>query len=160
MKGLCHLTILLIENPGIPGTLVSAYSTFNHQIWLKHAYFTVIKKLNSLPKTILKNSFIYVHFLSATIEGGLRKAETLFDDVFIRKFIVGTFHNMVHSEVIIKRQHNIIRIAMILLPRLSPSKLGFLLGYSEEILSFWFQCPVKIEFQTISSAKDVVFKYV
>ncbi|KAK6629640.1 hypothetical protein RUM43_003457 [Polyplax serrata] len=97
---------------------------------------------------------------TTTIEGGLRTAETLFDDIFIRKFIVGTFHGMVKSEVIIKRQHNIVRIAMIIFPKLSPQKLAFLIGYTEELLSYWFQSPVKLEIQTIKNPLDVVFQYI
>ena len=36
----------------------------------------------------------------------------------------------------------------------------FLIGYSEEMLSFWLKCPVKLELQVVNDAKDVVYKYI
>lgn len=75
-------------------------------------------------------------------------------------FMTGTWHALIVSEVIIKRQHNIIRIAAILRQSISPRKLYFLLGYTEELLSFWLQCPVKLELQTVTDKNSVVFKYI
>ena len=86
--------------------------------------------------------------------------ETTVEDMFIRKFVTGTWHNLLLSEIIIKRQHNVIRVAMILRRGLSPSKMYFLLGYSQELLSNWLQRPVKFELVTIENPKDVVFKYI
>ncbi|XP_069689009.1 small ribosomal subunit protein uS3m isoform X2 [Periplaneta americana] len=97
---------------------------------------------------------------TSNLVGGLRPAETAVEDLFIRKFMTGTWHNLFESEVIIKRQHNIIRIAGIVSQGISPRKMYFLIGYCEEILGFWLQCPVKLELQTVSEKKDVVFKYI
>jgi len=36
----------------------------------------------------------------------------------------------------------------------------FLIGYTEELLSYWMQCPVTLELQTVGDRKDVVFKYI
>lgn len=80
--------------------------------------------------------------------------------MFIRKFMTGTWHGLFASEVIIKRQHNIIRIAGVLSRNVSARKMYFLIGYTEELLSFWLQCPVKLEFQTVADRKDVIFKYI
>lgn len=95
----------------------------------------------------------------ANLEGGLRPAETAVEDLFIRKFVTGTWHGLFLSEVIIKRQHNIIRIAGIIGRAISARKMYFLIGYTEELLSYWLQCPVKLELQTAEKT-DVVFKYV
>lgn len=99
-------------------------------------------------------------YISANLKGGLRPSEMAVEDVFIRKFVVGTWHALFVSEIVIKRQHNIIRIAGIVSRTISARKMYFLLGYTEEFLSFWLQCPVKMEIQTVADKKDVVFKYI
>lgn len=91
---------------------------------------------------------------------GLRPSQTAIEDIFIRKFITGTWHSLACSEIIIKRQHNMIRIAAIMRQAVSPRKMYFLIGYTEELLSYWLQCPVTLELQTIQDRKDVVFKYI
>ncbi|KRT83048.1 hypothetical protein AMK59_4545 [Oryctes borbonicus] len=97
---------------------------------------------------------------TSSTEGGLRTSETAVEDMFIRKFMKGTWHGLFMSEIIIKRQHNMIRIAGIVLQSISSRKMYFLIGYTEELLSFWLQCPTKLELQTVSDKKDVVFKYI
>lgn len=91
---------------------------------------------------------------------GLRPAQTAMEDVFIRKFMTGTWHSLVCSEVIIKRQHNMIRVAAIVRQGISARKMYFLIGYTEELLSYWLQCPVTLELQTIQDRKEAVFKYI
>ncbi|XP_069941393.1 small ribosomal subunit protein uS3m [Cherax quadricarinatus] len=91
---------------------------------------------------------------------GLREPETVVDDIFIRKFMTGTWHNLFVSEVIIKRQHNMIRIAGIVQRKIAARKMYFLIGYCEELLSYWLKCPVKLELQTVPDKKDVVYKYI
>lgn len=91
---------------------------------------------------------------------GMRPSEIAVEDEFIRRFLTGTWHNLFLSEIIIKRQHNIIRIAGIVERAIQPRKMYFLIGYTEELLSFWLQCPVKLELQTVESRKDVVFRYI
>ncbi|XP_057665294.1 28S ribosomal protein S24, mitochondrial [Diorhabda carinulata] len=97
---------------------------------------------------------------TSNVDGGLRPSETAVEDMFIRKFMVGTWQGLFASEVIIKRQHNIIRIAGIITRSIHQRKMYFLIGYTEEFLSFWLQCPVKLELQTIADKKEVVFKYI
>lgn len=99
-------------------------------------------------------------YFSANLDGGLRSSETAVEDAFIRKFMVGTWQGLFTSEVIIKRQHNIIRIAGIIHRGIGTRKMYFLIGYTEELLSFWLQCIVKLELQTIADKKEVVFKYI
>ena len=99
-------------------------------------------------------------FFLANIKDGNRPAETAVEDMFIRQFMRGTWHNLFASEVIIKRQHNIIRIAGIITQTIAPYKIYFLTGYTEELLSYWLQCPIKLELVTTESKKDVIFKYI
>ncbi|OQV23650.1 putative 28S ribosomal protein S24, mitochondrial [Hypsibius exemplaris] len=81
-------------------------------------------------------------------------------DMFIRKFIAGTFHNMFVSEVIIKQRHNVIYIAGIVHQTVPARKMYFLIGYTEEFLGFFLKCPVKMELQSVSSKKDSLFTYI
>ncbi|XP_067626159.1 small ribosomal subunit protein uS3m [Eurosta solidaginis] len=97
---------------------------------------------------------------TSSILDGLRPSETAIEDLFLRKFMVGTWHSLIVSEVIIKRQHNMIRIAAIIRQAISPRKMYFLIGYTEELLSYWLQCPVTLELQTVADKKDVIFKYI
>ncbi|KAF5286650.1 hypothetical protein FQR65_LT12481 [Abscondita terminalis] len=97
---------------------------------------------------------------TSNVLGGPRPSETAVEDVFIRKFVTGTWHSLFVSEIIIKRQHNLIRIAGIIRQAISARKMYFLIGYTEELLSFWLQCPVKLELQSVGDKKDVIFKYI
>ncbi|KAM8707084.1 hypothetical protein ACLKA7_011223 [Drosophila subpalustris] len=97
---------------------------------------------------------------TSTLKDSLRPSQTAIEDVFLRKFITGTWHALVCSEIIIKRQHNTIRIAAIIRQAITPRKMYFLIGYTEEMLSNWMQCPVTLELQTVADKKDVVFKYI
>lgn len=100
-----------------------------------------------------------LHIL-ANLQDGLRPSQTAIEDMFIRKFIFGTFHSMVCSEVIIKRQFNHIRIAFLLRRGIQPHKVYFLIGYAEEFLSNWMQCPITLELQSIAKQEDTYFKYI
>ena len=86
----------------------------------------------------------------------------LIEDMFIRKFMQGTFPQTIMSEVMIKRQHNLIRVACLIsrTSGLTQKKIYFLLGYSEELMSCFLKCPVKLELQSIESDSDVIFKYI
>lgn len=72
----------------------------------------------------------------------------------------GTWHNLFVSEIIVKRQHNIVRIAGIVYQGITQRKMYFLIGYTEELLAYWLQCPVKLELQTVADRKAVVYKYI
>ncbi|OAD56390.1 28S ribosomal protein S24, mitochondrial, partial [Eufriesea mexicana] len=81
---------------------------------------------------------------TSNIKDGNRPAETAIEDIFIRNFINGTWYGLFASEIIIKRQHNIIRIVGLIYRKVYPNKIYFLIGFTEELLSFWLHCPVKI----------------
>lgn len=95
----------------------------------------------------------------ANIVDGNRPAETALEDLFIRRFVTGTWHNLFISEIIIKRQHNLIRIAGIIQRTVHPSKIYFLTGYTEEFLSRWLQSPVKMEIVT-ALKEETTYKYI
>lgn len=99
-------------------------------------------------------------FLAANILEGNRPAETAVEDVFIRRFMTGTWHSLFVSEIIIKRQHNIIRVSGIIRQGLAARKMYFLIGYTEELLSYQLQCPVKLELQSVPTKDSVIFKYI
>lgn len=81
-------------------------------------------------------------------------------DIFIRRFLAGTWHNLFVSEIIIKRRYNVIYIAGVVQQSVPVRKMYFLIGYTEEFLSFFLKCPVKMELQSVTSKKDVVYKYI
>ncbi|XP_033324530.2 mitochondrial ribosomal protein S24 [Megalopta genalis] len=97
---------------------------------------------------------------TSNLEGGTRPSETVIEDIFIRNFINGTWHDMIASEIIIKRQHNIVRIACIVVRKVVPGKMYFLMGYCEELLSYWLHCPVKMEIVTTHTKDDVIYKVI
>jgi len=91
---------------------------------------------------------------------GLGAPEIAAEDMFIRKFMYGTWHGLFVSEVIIKRRHNIIIIVGIVQRTLMARKMYFLIGFTEDLLSNFLKCPVKLELQSVSEKEDVVFKYI
>jgi small subunit ribosomal protein S24 len=95
---------------------------------------------------------------AGNLQGGLKAHLMVVQDMFIRRFLTGTWHSLFVSEIIIKRQYNMIRVAGIVRRGLIPRKMYFLIGYSEEMLGNWLQCPVKLEIQTVPDRKDVIFK--
>jgi len=97
---------------------------------------------------------------TSNVLDGKRQAENSFEDFTIRKFLYGTFHGILASEIIIKRRFNQVEIAFLIkLTRgFVPQKVYFLVGYAEELLSCLFKCVVKIEPQTISNKRDIVFR--
>lgn len=91
---------------------------------------------------------------------GKRQAENSIEDFTLRKFIYGTFHGALASEIIIKRRFNTIDISFLSrLPKgFQSQKIYFLVGYSETILAALFKCVVKINVQTIKNNKDLIFR--
>ena len=53
-----------------------------------------------------------------------------------------------------------IRVAGIVVQNMPPSKMYWLIGYTEEMLSSWLQCPIQLELQTIEKKQQTVFKYI
>ena len=97
---------------------------------------------------------------TSALEDTVRRSETVTEDFTIRRFITGTWHRLFISDIIIKRRGNMIIVSGLVVQSLLPRKMYFLIGYTEEILSYLLKCPVKMEIQTLSDRKDVVFKYI
>ncbi|XP_062995329.1 small ribosomal subunit protein uS3m [Elgaria multicarinata webbii] len=94
---------------------------------------------------------------TSNLNGENGAAERTVEDVFIQKFIYGTFHGCLANEIVLKRRANTLIICAIFVQRLHPSKFYFLIGYTEALLSFLYKCPVKMEVQTVPA--KVVYKY-
>lgn len=90
----------------------------------------------------------------------LRAAETSHEDVLIRKFLHGTWPKLLGSDVIIKRRGNQIICSFMAIRAINPLKMYFLIGYTEEILSYILKCVVKLEIQTISEQSDMIYKFI
>ena len=84
---------------------------------------------------------------------------TTVEDTFIRKFMMGAWHDLFLSEVIIKRRQNMIIIAGFVKAVPQTRTLYFLKGFTEELLSHFLKRPVIVEIQT-AGAKDLIHKYV
>ena len=98
-------------------------------------------------------------FFSGNLHEEKRAAQTTFEDFLVRRFLTGTWHRSLASEVIIKRRHNIVVLSFLVsMERMLPRQVYFLQGYSETMLSGWLKMPVKIELQSVASQSDMVFK--
>lgn len=144
--------------------LLSCADTQHGSLWLWGRYRDLAE--THKYQMYIENSHVdlkgikFINLITANMLDGLRPSETAVEDEFMRRFLRGTWHNLFLSEIIIKRQHNIIRIAGIVERAIHARKMYFLIGYTEELLSHWLQCPVKLELQTVASRKDVVFRYI
>ena len=85
---------------------------------------------------------------------------TVLEDQFVRKFVLGTWHKIWLSEVVIKRRHNDLLICGIICPLPSVKTVYFLIGYTEELLSHFFKLNVKVQVQCVPSRKSIVHKYI
>ena len=91
------------------------------------------------------------------LDGERCAAQRAVEDSFVRRFLHGTFPGCLADEAVLKRRSNSLLVCLLLLRRLPPSKLCFLLGYAETLLSHLYKCPVRIEAQTVPDA--AVYKY-
>ncbi|KAM3600066.1 uncharacterized protein V6R79_016772 [Siganus canaliculatus] len=94
---------------------------------------------------------------TSNLKGEEGAAERTVEDVFIRRFMFGTFHGCLANEVVIKRRGNVLVVCALMLQKLPPQKFYFLIGYSEALLSHFYKCPVKLEVQTLQD--KAVYKY-
>uniref|UniRef100_A0A3Q0SA34 Mitochondrial ribosomal protein S24 n=1 Tax=Amphilophus citrinellus TaxID=61819 RepID=A0A3Q0SA34_AMPCI len=94
---------------------------------------------------------------TSNLKGEDRAAERTIEDVFIRRFVFGTFHGCLANEIVIKRRGNVLSVCAVMLQKLPPQKFYFLIGYTESLLSHFYKCPVKLEIQTLQD--KAVYKY-
>ena len=84
---------------------------------------------------------------------------TTIEDTFIRKFMMGAWHDLFLSEVIIKRRQNMVIVAGFVRRVPQTRMLYFLKGFTEELLSHFLKRPVIVEIQT-AGPRDLIHKYV
>ncbi|XP_070845317.1 small ribosomal subunit protein uS3m [Chaetodon trifascialis] len=94
---------------------------------------------------------------TSNLKGEEGAAERTMEDMFIRRFMFGTFHACKANELVIKRRGNLLVVCAVMLQKLPPPKYYFLIGYSEALLSHYYKCPVKLEIQTLQD--KAVYKY-
>ncbi|XP_043839010.1 28S ribosomal protein S24, mitochondrial [Dromiciops gliroides] len=95
---------------------------------------------------------------TSNLDGEEGAAERTVEDVFLRRFLYGTFPGCLADQVVIKRRANQLVICLLLLQRMPPSKMYFLVGYSEALLSTFYKCPVTLCLQTV--AHKPVYKHI
>ncbi|XP_017575865.1 28S ribosomal protein S24, mitochondrial [Pygocentrus nattereri] len=94
---------------------------------------------------------------TSNLQGEDGAADRTVEDLFIRRLIYGTFHGCLADELVIKRRGNLLVICALMLQKLPPHKYYFLVGYTEELLSHFYKCPVKMEIQMLEEKS--VYKY-
>uniref|UniRef100_A0AAA9TSR5 Mitochondrial ribosomal protein S24 n=1 Tax=Bos taurus TaxID=9913 RepID=A0AAA9TSR5_BOVIN len=92
------------------------------------------------------------------LDGEDHAAERTVEDVFLRKFMLGTFPGCLADQLILKRRANQVEICALVLRQLPAHKFYFLVGYSETLLSHFYKCPVRLHLQTVPS--KVVYKFI
>ena len=96
--------------------------------------------------------FLYYFFVSGGLKGSLWAHDRFMDDVMIRKFIEGTFYDVVASDVIVKRRLNQIIICLFVNGRGENAvKVYFLKAFAEKVLTELLGCLVMLE---IRSGRD------
>ncbi|KAK1334698.1 hypothetical protein QTO34_004264 [Cnephaeus nilssonii] len=95
---------------------------------------------------------------TGNLDGEDHAAERTVEDVFLRKFMLGTFPGCLADQLVLKRRANQVEICALVLRQLPAHKFYFLVGYSETLLSHFYKCPVRVHLQTVPS--KVVYKYI
>ena len=95
---------------------------------------------------------------TGNLDGEDHAAERTVEDVFLRRFMLGTFPGCLADQLILKRRANQVEICALVLRQLPAHKFYFLVGYSETLLSHFYKCPVRLHLQTVPS--KVVYKYI
>lgn len=95
---------------------------------------------------------------SGNLDGEQQAAERTVEDVFLRKFMLGTFPGCLADQVVLKRRANQVDICALVLRQLPAHKFYFLVGYSETLLGHFYKCPVRLHLQTVPA--KVVYKYI
>lgn len=110
-----------------------------------------------IPLNLSRQLQFFSLLLIGNLKGEDGAAERTVEDVFIRRFMFGTFHGCLANEIVIKRRGNLLNVCAVMLQKLPPQKFYFLIGYTESLLSHFYKCPVKLEIQTLQD--KIVYKY-
>ncbi|XP_054449034.1 28S ribosomal protein S24, mitochondrial isoform X1 [Pteronotus mesoamericanus] len=78
---------------------------------------------------------------TGNLDGEDHAAERTVEDVFLRKFMLGTFPGCLADQPVLKRRANQLEVCALVLRKLPAHKLYFLVGYSEALLSHFYKCP-------------------
>lgn len=131
--------------------------SFKGQKIMKWSLCMIVNWISSVNKCTL---FCYI---VANLHGEKGSPSVIFEDIFIRKFLEGTFPTMYHdtTPIVIRRRQNLIDISIWM--RENPitkgivekgiPRLHFLHGYSEELLSRFLKCPVKLDIHCVDFEK-------
>ncbi|XP_057387628.1 28S ribosomal protein S24, mitochondrial [Balaenoptera acutorostrata] len=95
---------------------------------------------------------------TGNLAGEDHAAERTVEDIFFRKFMLGTFPGCLADKLVLKRRANQVEICALVLRQLPAHKFYVLVGYSETLLSHFYKCPVHLHLQTVPS--KVVYKYI
>lgn len=155
VRGFQTGSVLGKETSGRYKVTVNRSRPLTYEMSFKPPDIAVKKGYNSFNTAQLEDTFLKKEEMGQDLP-----YKMFVEDLFIRKFMHGTWTEAFVSEVIIKRHHNLVRIAGIINRNLRPKEVYFLIGYTEEILSYWLKCPVKLELQTVESNEDVIYKYI
>jgi len=167
---------LLFPNRAQPS--IGCNSLIAHDYYTYHVTGKSVKNSHTTRPKLSKNQSIklnyeqsqFANFIGVTkswnswntsnLVESKRQAETTYDDILIRKFIYGTWHDLIASEIIIKRRFNTIDIGLLISKRkkLAPRQIYFLSGYTEELLSALLKCVVKVELQSVDRKSDTIFR--
>lgn len=102
----------------------------------------------------------YLSYNTSNLWGETRNGQTAAEDLFIRKFMEGTWLFYLVSPIIIKRRANMIFLSAFFHLSGNPQQFYFLQGYTETILSYYLKCPVKLDLQTVNDPNDLVVTHV
>ncbi|XP_074506901.1 small ribosomal subunit protein uS3mA-like [Sebastes fasciatus] len=111
----------------------------------------------ALPPHYIAHRKGWLSHNTSNLKGEEGAADRTIEDVFIRRFMFGTFHACLANEIVIKRRGNLLIVCALMIQKLPPQKFYFLIGYSESLLSHLYKCPVKLEIQTLQD--KAVYKY-
>nr|CAB3264002.1 28S ribosomal protein S24, mitochondrial [Phallusia mammillata] len=127
-----------------------------------------ISKFNTKPLTYdqaMKPDAIgwkksHLTFHTGNLHGEEGAYQLMYEDKFIRNFIMGTFYRMI-SGIVIKRRFNIVDVIATSDVSVPPGgyRMDFLIGYSERLLSAYLKCVVKIHMVKIS-VDNSHYKYI
>lgn len=109
----------------------------------------------SLPPDAIGVKKSWNSWNTTNLHGEKGSPSVIFEDIFIRKFLLGTFPGMYQetTPIIIRRRQNLIDISITMnespitkgLVEKGIPRIHFLHGYSEELLSRFLKCPVKLD---------------
>ncbi|NXL54980.1 RT24 protein, partial [Podilymbus podiceps] len=94
-----------------------------------------------------RKGWLSLHTGNLAGEGGA--AQRAVEDAFLRRFLRGCFPAALGDEAVLRRRGNLLELSAVGPRALPPPKLCFLLGFAETLLGHLYQCPVRLQLQTL-----------